>query len=304
VGRFWERASGSATFELNDRGITGSLEELVNAFVHYCEGKEHINTIGIGERMHGTGVLEDVLVPYLLPALARAGYKQLLMEAILRDAEPELELAYGMLDGYRRSTRNERVDLLRTRITAQPSFTKLKINYEGLLAGAYGIDILLPIVTAHELGIRLHGMIYWNQCVADDYEMARRIADGGRERALRLKKNGKLLIYAGDVHVVAKQLQFILVSPDYKNPTTLSFGAELLNDPEVNYMNLTILGGTVESIKNAYTDTRRLFELSGYKFYLKMFGDLKAGMARYIHVEEEGTLRGILLYNNSARDSQ
>jgi hypothetical protein len=278
--------------------------DLVRGFVEYCETKG-INCIGVGERMHGDGSLVELFVQFLLPALANVGYKTLIIEAIFRNAEPELVSIYKILDGCTQHSLYERANLLKGILLMEnPSFPILKFNYTGLLNGTYKINILPLIVKAHASGVRMYGCVNHNQVVNDEAEMSQIIADGGREQAMRLKNNGKLLIYTGDAHVISNQNDIVFLNPAHKTPSRISFGKQLYGDESINYLHLTLLCGTTDSLLRANNNPKALvFSKGGIKYYLERFTGLEPGWARYNLVEQEEQHRGILLYNNPSISS-
>lgn len=250
--------------------------------------------------MHGDGTLRDVFVAHLLPAFAKVGYKLLLTEAIFRDAEREAELVCQLLDGLSQYSLDRRINFVRETINRGSTFPVLKFNWTGLLSGAYKIDILPLIVATQAAGVKLYGMFSSNQLVTDEYVMPQIIADGGRQQVHRLRKQGKLLIYCGDMHVTSRQLEGVYLNPKYKTPSKLSFGPELYRDEETRFIHLTVLSGTVDSLKKASSgQNNRVFEQGGLNFYLERLTGLRPGMARFNLVEQEGERTGILLYNNA-----
>ena len=275
------------------------LGELIHTIVDDCE-RRRIKCLGIGERLHGTGVYEFIFIPHLIPALAKAGYKNLISEYIFSDTQHELESLYSVLDDWKQYPVDEKITRLDKILRETRAYPILTYNYELLLSGSYKENILRLIIAAHLYGIEIYGMLGSSQVRNDQFVRAQLIADGGRAQMRRLKKNGKLMIYGGDMHLIAKQLQIILSDNRFKDPGNLSFGWELYNDVEVKYFHLTLLCGTEESIKKANSDPKNPnFEKGGYQYYLDRFSGLKPGMARYDFVEQEGERRGLLVYNNS-----
>ena len=147
-------------------GILGNsqypLSALVDATVQYCEEKG-ITIIGIGERAHRALALIYMFIPYMLPAFAKIGYRQLVIEFLFRNTESELESVYEILEKHSSDSREEKIALLRHIILEDASrFPGLNYNCRRLdkPQSAYKSDVLLLlIVTAQELGVKLYGMV-------------------------------------------------------------------------------------------------------------------------------------------------
>lgn len=294
----YEKSDGGGIFQIGN-SIEGTIEEVVQGIIHYFDG-ENITIIGIGERLHSAKPLVYMFIPFILPALAKAGFKQLLCELIYEDAEGEIKDIYGMLNKHAKESTEEKIRLVKDTILGDPrKFHVLNLQCEELERDdSYykPYDLFLLIVRAHELGVKLYGMGGISKDIrkvrGTDEELYQ-IGDSMRRQVKRLTKNGKLIIYAGDAHVSCKGLDMTLLQ--YEEPQRIVVGIELYNDLKQNYINLTLFCGTEKFVDKEAEE----FLDKGREFYKEELRTLKVGMARPIVITEEDQHRIILIYNNN-----
>jgi len=280
---------GLADFKGNS--IEGTIEEITGAVVDYII-QNGIVILGIGERMHSAFSLGNVMIPYLLPAFRKAGFKDLIVENLFKDiSRNEWEIVYKELRKYANAPIDVKFRALKDLVLNNPDkLPKLNLNYEEIVYNKDGL--LLLIIEAYRLGVNLYGMIRSEQATkATITEMAISIKEGGEAEAQRLKKTGKVMIYGGDEHVSCLPLR---PSPNVPEPDRVTFGSSFYRDTRYPYLNLSIVNGTLEDIERRKND----FGEMGYNFYTSELKTLGLGNVRIRVIRSEYEHRILLIYHS------
>ncbi|MFC1787434.1 hypothetical protein ACFLY8_05335 [Halobacteriota archaeon] len=285
----YEKYDGGGIFQIGN-SIEGTIEEMVQAIIQYII-TEGIKVVGIGER-HRTFALRHVALPWIIPALAKRGFKILLVEHIFRDiSDKELKIVYEELSTYSlRDTMDTKVRAFRDFILKNSSdLHKLYLNYSQI---RYDRDSQLAlIIKAYELEIQLEGMVESHEVRSGMLQNMINTKNGGEKEVQRLKKLGNLMIFCGDYHLTCLPIRSSELIPDTK---PIMFGNVLFGDRDCPYLNLSIVNGTEEDIiKN-----RAAFGEMGYQFYINELETLPLGMAKVCLIRDENQHRILFMYKS------